>query len=89
MKDLKTDMRRSNSLQKKSTISLAQHEDIIFEYNKSLGQCGIYKLELDDLMRQLKKCTILAPYDCKVIKTIIVPNSGVELGQKIMEIKKL
>ena len=47
------------------------------------------KLEMKDLERMLNKRTIIAPYECKVTKVLIVPNSGVELGQEILDVQKI
>ncbi|MCP4177268.1 MAG: hypothetical protein GY756_05835 [bacterium] len=89
LKDKKTDIKRSKSLNLKSSVSLAEYENVIFEYHKGHAQYEILKLEMKDLELELKSRIILAPYDSKVINTIIILNSGVELGQKILEIKRL
>ncbi|HJO92657.1 MAG TPA: hypothetical protein QF753_04585 [Victivallales bacterium] len=89
LKDKKSDIARSKKLYTKSAISLASHEDVIYEYHKCYIECMKLKLEMKDLERMLNKRTIIAPYECKVTKVLIVPNSGVELGQEILDVQKI
>ena len=87
LKDLKTDFKRSKILNSKSIISIATHEDIVYSYNRCLLECEKLNLEMEDLERILGKHIIKAPYGCKVTKTLIVPNSGVEQGDGILEVE--
>jgi len=89
LKDKKSDIARSKKLHNKSAISLASHEDVIYEYQKCYIECMKLKLKMKDMERLLKKRTIIAPYECKVTKVLIMPNSGVELGQEVLEVEKI
>ncbi|MCP4176336.1 MAG: hypothetical protein GY756_01050 [bacterium] len=89
LKDKKSDIARSKKLHNKSAVSLAMHEDVTYAYHKCYFECMKLKLQMKDLERLLKKRTIIAPYECKVTKVLIVPNSGVELGQEVLEVERI
>ena len=89
LKDLKTDIARSRLLHGKSIVSLATLENNVLLYEKCLLSLETLKIEGRDLMRKYNKCILSAPFDCKIIKVFVIPNSGVELGQEILEVERV
>ena len=89
LKDLKTDIERARKLHKKSAVSLAALENTLYNFEKCKLEMDELKLEYKDIERKHKKCKLKAPFDCKIIKVLIIPNSGVELGQEVLEVEKV
>ena len=89
LKDLKTDIVRAKKLHEKSAVSLATLENTVFNYEKCKYELIKLNLDYKILERKLNKCELKAPFDCIVTKVLIIPNSGVELGQEILEVEKV
>jgi multidrug resistance efflux pump len=89
LKDLQTDIVRAKKLHEKFAVSLAALENTVYNHEKCKLELEKLKVDYKDLERKHKKCKLKAPFDCKVTKVLIIPNSGVELGQEILEVEKV
>ena len=89
LKDKKSDLTRAKGLNKTNVISHAKFEDAIVRYHKCLLEVGASELTLKQLIWDKGSYVINSPYDVKVIKYIVTPNSGVRLGDEIIEVEIL
>ena len=80
-----TDFERMKKL--KNVLSKAIQEDISIEYHTSRISLAKWKIEFADLESTKSDHTIIAPYDLTVKEQLIMPNSGVELGEVILEVE--
>ncbi len=87
LKDKKTDIKRSKKLHNIKAISLSEHENTIVEHFKCEMEVNKQKLYIKIAENELDSYTILAPFDCKVVKQIVSVESGTKVGHKILEIQ--
>jgi len=86
-KDKKTDVDRYNKL--KQVISVAEREDINVSYHTCRITVAKLKLKIKELEIKKSYHIIKAPFACKVTKSIVMINSGVEVGDKILQIQSI
>jgi len=89
LKDKKSDLTRAKGLNKTNAISHAKFEDVIVSYHKCLLEIGASELILKQLIWDKESYVINSPYDVKIIKYIVTPNSGVRLGDEIIVVEFL
>jgi len=89
LEDKKTDIARAKELYRKDAISLAAQENVIVEYYKCDYTLNKNKLKLQWMELDLQCYIFKAPYDCKVVKNILSLESGLDYGDKILEIEPL
>ena len=89
LKDLRTDIERARVLHEKSAVSLAALENIVYNFERCKLELAKQKVDYKVLEKKYKKCELKAPFDCKVTEILIIPNSGVDLGQEVLKVEKL
>ena len=86
-KDKCTDYERMKKLTK--VLSRATQEDISVAYHSSRVSLGKLKVSLADLESTKSDHIIIAPCNLLVKEQLILPNSGVELGEAILEVEEV
>ena len=87
LQDKKSDVKRSAKLMTKKIISIAKHENVVVAYHKTYVKCEKLKIKIKQQELHLGWLVTKAPYDCKVIRHLICPNSGVDYGTYILKIQ--
>lgn len=86
LRDKEGDLKRYKQLKVNNSVSEEKLEDIDLTYDEAEAEVKVCKSELKKYQNLLAISTINAPYDCKISKVLISPNSGTEFGAQIMEI---
>ena len=89
LQDKKSDRERSAKLLSKKIISASQHENVVVAYHKAYVKYEELKIKIKQQELSLGLLVTNAPYDCKVIRHLICPNSGVDYGTYILKIQPL
>jgi multidrug resistance efflux pump len=82
-----SDFQRMKKLIK--VLSRAAQEDVRVAYHSSRVSLGKLKVVLADLESTKSDHKILAPCNLIIKEQLIVPNSGVELGEAILEVESV
>ncbi len=85
-KDKCSDYKRMKKLSK--VLSRASQEDISVAYHSSRVSLGKLKVELADLESTKSDHTIIAPCNLLIKEQLVLANSGVELGEAILEVEE-
>ena len=89
MKDAKTDVDRSKKLREKNVVSISQYENIEYLYTSVDLAVKMLKLDISYNKKLRDAYIVPAEYDLKVVKRVVSLGSGLKLGNKILEVKKI
>lgn len=86
LKNAEIDYKRYHLLKQKDSVSAEKLEDTDLAYDKAVLDVAERRAELLAYKNELELAAISAPYDCRIIRNFLAPNSGTEYGLDIMEI---
>ena len=87
--DMKSDFARCVKLLKSKSVSIAAYEDSKVLFSTAKIKMARLEYELKQMAFEKEQHIIKAPYNCKVTEVIIAINSGIGIGDDVLNVQRL